>query len=194
MRVTPALQSILSDAAKQDGRTVSDEIARRLEASFDDDLLPDRFGGRTTWALLELIAAALSQLREDTGECWHRDPFSFDHALKAVAEVLGYFRPPGEPDIPEDHAVLQEMRAQFEVDNVPAKQRASAERKLRAQLRTYPFGVMAARMAVFRVEVATPQADTAVADIFQRIKREVGMQLAASGRSPQADLIGRRKK
>src|SRR6478672_8630665 len=77
-RVSEELKARLRKAASDGARTLSQEIAHRLDRSFDDE---DRFGGACTYALCRLFVVAMTDLRENTGQSWHSDRFAFEHAV-----------------------------------------------------------------------------------------------------------------
>src|SRR5262245_61704000 len=143
LRLSDALLSKIEAAAKADGRSLSDEITRRLERSFigEEVRAVETFGCHETYALALLIARALRELRDQTGQWGHRDRFTFDHAVAAIQEIMNYSRPRGRRTVPADMPVLEMMRAnRLKTGNVLE------------QAETYPFGKIAGRVAVFRVE------------------------------------------
>jgi hypothetical protein len=171
-RLSADLVRRVREAATDGGRTVSQEVARRLAASFNAGAATqDRFGGVNTHFLCLLISLALAELRAQTGHNWHSDRFTFDHAIELVKEDLSYFRPAGEPEVPEDLPAAQRLRDQ-DLDPAPVLEQA----------KSFPFGVLAARLAAFKVETATPESEP----VYQRIKEEVGRRMVGS---PRADLV-----
>jgi hypothetical protein len=180
IRLSEALLTKIEGAAKADGRTVSDEITRRLERSFIGDV--ERYGGNETYALALLIAQALRDLRDQTGHWWHRDRFTFDHAVAAVTEIMSCFRPAGRRTVPGDMPVLEMMRSHR------LKTGAVLE-----QAKTYPFGKLAGRLAAFRVQFPPleGQENAPHQRIFQRIAFDLQQRLSGS---PQEDLINWTKK
>jgi hypothetical protein len=182
IRFDQALLGRLKDSAAREGRTLSEEISRRLDRSFlGEAAAVETFGGDHTYAFLKLVAQAFKQLRSDTGQCWHRDRFTFDHAVKAVAEIFPYFRPQGRPTMPSDMPILE----RFKEGGI------AITAELKKRLRAYAFGRNSGATAVFRMEVAPPEGQEAAPHqrIFQRIAFELRSQLSASGRSAQRDLI-----
>ena len=178
-RFSAALLTKLQEAAKRNRRTLSEEITERLDRSFHESIPVEVFGGDHTHAFLALVARALKKLRADTGQCWHRDRFTFEEAVKAVAEIFSYFRRPGRPTVPQDMPVLEKLRASgLKVSEV------------KRQAQAYPFGKLAARLAVFELETASEPGEepSTHQKVIQRIAFELRPQLAASGRSAQRDL------
>lgn len=167
-RLSTDLVSRLREAAATGGRSLSQEMSRRLDGSFSATDA-DRFGGRCTYALCKMIALAVGDLREQTGHPWHSDRFTFDHAVTAINEILGYFRPEGAAEVPEDLPLLERLREQG-LDPTAAAEEAKA----------FPFGVLAARVAAFKVEVGVDD------PVIQRIRDAIGRRMVGS---PQADLL-----
>jgi hypothetical protein len=184
LRLGAGLLIKIEKAAKADGRTVSEEITRRLDRSFigEEARAVETFGSHETYALAFLIAHALRELRDQTGHWWHRDRFTFDHAVAAVNEIMSYFRPSGRRSVPGDMPVLEMMR-----DN------RLKTGDVVSQARTYPFGKLAGRMAAFRVQFPLPEGQeiTPHDRIFKRIAFELQQRLSGC---PQADLINWSKK
>jgi hypothetical protein len=171
-RLSTELLDKLQAAAKAAGHATSQEITHRLEDSFGANLAAeDRFGGVHTYALCRLVSAALGELRNQTGHGWHSDRFTFDHAVKAVNEILSYFPPAGDPEVPDDLPMAQRLR-DLGLDTAAVEEQAKG----------FPFGVLAARLAAFKVETATPESE----QVYRRIRDDAGAKMVGS---PQADLV-----
>jgi hypothetical protein len=104
-RIRPDTKARLVAAAKAKGRSLSQELERRLRWTFTrDDEVIKYFGSPETEAVLQLIGATIqsvtrikgTQIRGSSGLVWTSDPRLFDQATKAIAQVLELFRPPGE--------------------------------------------------------------------------------------------------
>src|SRR5215831_17899331 len=93
-RLSKELLDKLAETAADGSRTLSDEMARRLAASYE---MEDLFGGSVSYALCRLFVEALEQLRRDTVLTWHRDAFTYKLTGAAVPEIMSYFKPAGVP-------------------------------------------------------------------------------------------------
>jgi len=89
LRLPQELHDRLKEAAA--GRSVSEEIRRRLEASFTD-----MSNDAKTERLLSAVSSTARMLR-DTYEPWHEDRYAFEVLKVATIVVLEHFRPAGEP-------------------------------------------------------------------------------------------------
>ena len=101
-RIMPDIRAKLDEAAKESGRPLSEEIARRLRRTFEEDeRISDNFGDRQTYMLMQAIALAI---RWQSGfpatrpiEHWLNDPGLFDQAVETINRMLEAIRPAGEP-------------------------------------------------------------------------------------------------
>lgn len=118
LRVTPEMKEKLDAAARQSGRSQSQEAELRLEHSFRDENIfesvQDRVYGAQLSGLLTLIARAMRDIggslgqykdgkwefRSDSIEDWLSNPFAYDQAVKGVNAILEAVRPEGEPIAP----------------------------------------------------------------------------------------------
>jgi hypothetical protein len=111
LKVTAAIKSRLDQAARESGRTQSQEAEIRLERSFErEDLLSEAltlaYGRKVAGILLAVayVMDAASRLTERNTwnpfrKDWTDDPERFDHAVQAATALLYAVRPPGEiPD------------------------------------------------------------------------------------------------
>lgn len=102
IRFEHELAKKLEKAAALSERSFSDEVGARLDASFQSKKDDRAWGSRETHAFFVLMADTLSELRRDTGESWWNDPFTFEHAKRAVSVLMDAHRPVGEPVVPPD--------------------------------------------------------------------------------------------
>jgi len=114
LRVTPDIKKRLDDAAKDNGRSQSQEAEMRLEHTFTAtnavlDALDLAYGRRLTGLILAMAHAAqltgtraisLSQYNFHSGEDWMSDPYAYDQAVKAIETVLEAYRPAGKIKLP----------------------------------------------------------------------------------------------
>jgi hypothetical protein len=94
-RIRPDLRIKLEKAAKDSGRSVSQEVEFRLRRSFtDDEKIAEMFFDRTTFALMRMVALAihLNPLPENN-RSWLEDPEQFESAIAAALNVLEAVRP-----------------------------------------------------------------------------------------------------
>src|ERR1051326_9145602 len=103
-RITADLREELVAAAKKSGHSISQEVEHRLRRSFGNDReVTSIFGNRRNYAVLRMISCLMELVyNPDNPDAeWLDDPFTFDQLLKAIAEVLQQFRPPGDPMSPD---------------------------------------------------------------------------------------------
>ncbi len=113
-RLQPDTRKRLSEAAKANGRSLSQELEHRLRASFiQDDNVIDFFGSQSNAAIVKLLGAVIQSTgtswlvkkldgwvpdpRKDPGE-WLRDSKLFDQVLTAIVHTLMWFKPSGGRD------------------------------------------------------------------------------------------------
>lgn len=83
VRTTPAIKARLAEAAQEAGRSVTQEIEARLEASMAYDQ-PERTP--ETIRLLGALAADIERAEKLTGKRWHRDLRTWAMVREALAE------------------------------------------------------------------------------------------------------------
>ena len=122
LRVTPEIKKRLDDAAKDNGRSQSQEAEMRLEHTFTAtnavlDALDLAYGRRLTGLLLAMAHAAqltgtravfVSQQNVAGGEDWMSDPYAYDQAVKATQAILEAYRPAGKVRMPWSQPGLPE--------------------------------------------------------------------------------------
>lgn len=108
-RLQPDTRARLSEAAKAEKRSLSQELEHRLRRTFtDDDKIIDFYGSQSNAAILKLIGAVIQSTctnwlvktadgwipdaHKDPGE-WLRDPRLFDEVLTAIIHALSWFKP-----------------------------------------------------------------------------------------------------
>jgi hypothetical protein len=90
-RVTEKLRSQLISEAEASGLSVSEEIERRLDQSFNDAAIRDLLGGSHTNALILTIAAAIQVVEIESGKKWiedHDTNLAMRAAVNGVMELL----------------------------------------------------------------------------------------------------------
>jgi hypothetical protein len=90
-RVTERLRGQLISEAEASGLSVSEEIERRLDQSFNDVAIQDLLGGSHTNALILTIAAAIQMVEIESGKKWIEDydtNLAMRAAVKGVMELL----------------------------------------------------------------------------------------------------------
>jgi hypothetical protein len=100
-RITADLRGWLERAAKNSGRTLSQEIENRLRQTFvEEERMIDRFGGERTARILQVVASVLHGVRnpENPEADWLDDPCAFDLGVDAIYWSLAPVRPPHPPD------------------------------------------------------------------------------------------------
>ncbi len=100
-RIRPDLRKKLEQATKRTGRSLSQEIERRLNRSFvEDDKIAEVFGDRRTYVLMRMMADAIHFGHEPANLSWLDNPQEFETAISAALRVLDAIRPEG--DVPAD--------------------------------------------------------------------------------------------
>jgi hypothetical protein len=100
-RITADLRGWLERAAKNSGRTLSQEIENRLRQTFvEEERMIDRFGGERTARILQVVALVLNGMRnpENPEADWLDDPRAFDLGVDAIYWTLEPVRPRHPPD------------------------------------------------------------------------------------------------
>jgi hypothetical protein len=112
LRVDPELKEKLAAAALRNNRTLSREAELRLKASFaEEEVLrpaPGKAASRQLSGLLLLLGHVMASAgftnrllstdhRDGSGN-WFADPFAYEQAIQAANEVLGAYRPKGDPN------------------------------------------------------------------------------------------------
>jgi hypothetical protein len=88
-RPTPGIRGKLEEAAKANGRSMSQEIESRLERSFVE------FGREDIFLVARLLATAIQTIEAVTGKIWMDDAGAHKHTQETCRTILDAFRPPG---------------------------------------------------------------------------------------------------
>jgi hypothetical protein len=177
-RFTAELKARLERSAADNGISLSEDIARRLDRSFEEEGRKIKeFGGYVNYAFCRLIAYAFEGVKYQTGHPWSKSPFAYRHAKTAAEFIMEAFRPRGSGKVPSDHPYLQSLR----------ERGASAEliKSVAADLKITDDGKMIAISAVFALEAAI---DGAISPGHQELKalvHDLGPKLIAAGRLPK---------
>ncbi|UYO37483.1 hypothetical protein KQX62_12010 [Rhodopseudomonas palustris] len=116
MRTTFEVRQQLENAARNSGRSLTQEAEYRIDRTFQterllSDVLSLAYGPRLAGLLLAIgdaakdtvVSISLNKLDDVTGMKWVDDPSAYDQVAKAVSEIVEAFRPEGE--IPEPGAI-----------------------------------------------------------------------------------------
>jgi len=120
LKVTAEIKGRLDQAAKENGRTQSQEAEARLERSFHhDDLLPQLLAaayGERLAGILMMIGGAMSDAGRQAGFSaiftlegsagWADHPWPYQQAHAAANQILDALRPEGEAVIPKGLAAI----------------------------------------------------------------------------------------
>jgi hypothetical protein len=175
IRFEPELRERLETAAAAAGRSISEEVAACVELS----LYPERqFGNVETYALCRVIAEALRDVEQETGRAWFAHPWSFEHGKQAVAELLRFFQPIGEPAVPSDAPLLVRLRE--------SGLSAEVVDQARSQLERLVIGVRKARLNVFLAEGSLANPEGHKAEAFRDIAPTIAALLSAAGMTGEA--------
>ena len=93
IRITDALREKLDDAYKESGRSLTQEVTRRLNDSFAIKVEPDPF--------LRAITYLIGQATLFIGKEWKTNPWMFQAFREVVSLLLERVAPPGELTPPE---------------------------------------------------------------------------------------------
>jgi hypothetical protein len=178
-RTTKELKERIEAAASQSGRSVAQEVERRLEQSFDREELQAKtietnFGGRQMSAMLRMMAAAADLIADQLGKgTAMADYETFIAVQRAWKPIIERFRPkPGRHLVDAVVALQREQEALVEEEPQPPSR----------PLHTGLLGGLPGRTVAENQEVAAEwaryqqQADawgTRFRDFGQRIKTEV---------------------
>lgn len=114
LKVTPHMKARIEAAAREAGRTQSQETEFRLERSFErQDLMSDALTlayGPQLAGLLMIIGRVMHVTGSHTGfmadhetaltKAWLENPFAYSEAEKALALIINCFRPAGPVIVP----------------------------------------------------------------------------------------------
>jgi hypothetical protein len=103
-RIRPDTREKLEEAARNSGRSLSQEIEHRLRRTFiDDDRIENAFGSRRNYALMRLIgamveASAKAMINPDDPDAtdWTTDAYLFEQVYQATKLIFEAMRPPGQ--------------------------------------------------------------------------------------------------
>lgn len=102
-RFRPDLKARLEEAAQAIGRSLSEEIEKRLSASFEEENL---FGGAVTSWVLKVIANASKEIDQRTHRRWYEDAYTFDEWKRFIIGWLDMLKPEGEATLPNQGGLL----------------------------------------------------------------------------------------
>lgn len=105
VRVAPELHQRLARVAG--GRTISQEIERRLRQSFEADAeIKSRFGSMFLYQLFRLLAVNIDSIEAQTLGLFPRDRFTYDTVRHCLDTWLDYMRPRGRARVPKHTLAL----------------------------------------------------------------------------------------
>jgi TraY domain len=90
-RIKPDTRKALENAKRQSGRSLSQEIEKRLVDSFREE----KSGDQGTRAFCYLIRELAKSIRFDPKTYWHNDPFLFETFKLAVPKLIDRLKPDG---------------------------------------------------------------------------------------------------
>jgi len=100
-RLSNYLHDEIEEAAGRNGWGVSEEIRRRLEGAFFQEL---QAGDDETYRLIEAIKGVARNIEPAFGR-WHENRFAFEVLRVAVNVLLDFYRPPGDAIRPSDNEI-----------------------------------------------------------------------------------------
>ena len=102
-RITAAVRSGLEREAARNGRSLSQEVETRLEASLQaPQKLLDEWGSPHVWLLARLVSNVTQGIERETQKRWHEDQFTADNVRSAVETLVMHFAPKERAQTPPD--------------------------------------------------------------------------------------------
>jgi hypothetical protein len=95
-RITPGTRAAMERAAQKNGRSLSQEVERRL----NDSVLNDRNRRPDVRALVEAIAIVTEKVEIATGKNWLQDAFTAEALRHGIEALVRHFAPHGARVIP----------------------------------------------------------------------------------------------
>jgi len=100
-RLQPDTRARLREAAKANGRSLSQELEHRLRRTFiEDDKSIEWFGSERTAAVVKLIGATIqstaARVSKRGRHDWLEEQWLFDDVMTAIRHMLLWFRPGGD--------------------------------------------------------------------------------------------------
>ena len=89
IRMRDQIKHRLEGSAKDNGRSLSEEIESRLEQSFL--VTEEIFGGRRTFILMKMLANVFQLAENVSGKRWDDDPATFENAYIMATNTLQTF-------------------------------------------------------------------------------------------------------
>ena len=105
-RVTPELREALDEAARRGGRSLSQEVERRLRRSFDADSLEQAFENSEHYALARIFKKIIDAIEHISFRPWHDSAYTVDAVGRAMWLVLKAFQGSTSQKAPESTATL----------------------------------------------------------------------------------------
>jgi hypothetical protein len=105
LRITPDLRQRLEEERRKavPKRTLSQEIEIRLLESFElEKKIEERFRGRRTYYILQMIADGIGLAECATERHWLDDAYTYDEIASFVCEALRLLRPKGKRAFPRE--------------------------------------------------------------------------------------------
>ena len=97
MRITPATDKALRDAAATNKRSLSQEAELRLVQSFTAELETDEivraFGGPETYAVLQIAAQCVRQIEIPASKRWFDDAALVERSIDVISALVRTFAP-----------------------------------------------------------------------------------------------------
>lgn len=125
MRTSPELRAKIEEAADANGRSLTQEVERRLFSSFT----LDQYVGRMhIQSLTLMLGAAVSLIEDRTGKRWTEDQETWIMVSEAVMRLLRWDRPPPDSDQEEEWEIFRESLAASEKEKA-AREALEAYRK-----------------------------------------------------------------
>ena len=100
-RLRPRLKGSLEVAAANAGRSLSEEIERRLERSFDEEEAFEQYlGGAEMLGLFKAMAGVAAAIEARIGTAWLEDQMAFTTVVAAWAALLNQHSPEKSQSVP----------------------------------------------------------------------------------------------
>jgi hypothetical protein len=99
MRTDPDLRQLIEESAERTGRSLTQEVERRLRTSF---IMDDQHGGQHVTAFVNMLGAVIGVVEARRGSRWIEDAETWETVRAATLRLLAWNRPAS----PEDDALF----------------------------------------------------------------------------------------
>lgn len=185
LKVSPAIKTRIDAAAKENGRTQSQEAEARIERTFREDrllteLLEAAYGRRLAGILLTLgsamktagtVGAFRSTFTLDAVVEWPSNPYAFDQAVTAATRLLEAMRPTG----PIEKASVQVTEVSLVVDPATGERRLEPSADARGDNALDSLGAGSANGVLHAIALERAPGD--FAELGEQVRKLLGPEI-----------------